>query len=202
MSGAVDFLRLQSQLWSLLGRTSGAVPIAGRLEAVCGSIKLFDALHLLGLLRDPAPADILEVGTFLGFSACWLSQCAPEARVVSIDANIPHRRFPRPQDVAREFVRERGARVELVTARFGSGAVRRKFDFIFIDGDHAYESAISDFETALALLKPGGRIAFHDALSWPSVRLAIGELRRRHRRDGRMRVLGLLPLPFLQDGVA
>ncbi len=37
-----------------------------------------------------------------------------------------------------------------------------KFNFIFVDADHQYESTLGDFKTWEPLLAPGGEIAFHD----------------------------------------
>ena len=37
-----------------------------------------------------------------------------------------------------------------------------KFNFIFVDADHEYESTMGDFKTWEPLLAPGGLIAFHD----------------------------------------
>lgn len=39
-----------------------------------------------------------------------------------------------------------------------------KYDIIFIDGDHVYEQVIRDVHNALAVIKEGGCIVFHDAL--------------------------------------
>lgn len=41
---------------------------------------------------------------------------------------------------------------------------RKKYDVIFIDGGHDYESVKKDYEFALTRLKKGGIIAFHDIL--------------------------------------
>ena len=38
----------------------------------------------------------------------------------------------------------------------------RKFEVIFIDGDHSYEGVKRDFESSLPLLKDGGYVIFHD----------------------------------------
>jgi len=51
----------------------------------------------------------------------------------------------------------------------------RKFDFIFIDGDHNYKSVINNFEIAKELLTNNGCITFHDALSWKDVNRALIE---------------------------
>jgi predicted O-methyltransferase YrrM len=50
-------------------------------------------------------------------------------------------------------------------------------DFIFIDGDHAYEAVRSDITNFLPLLAPGGIFAGHDYdENWPGVMRAVDEL--------------------------
>lgn len=52
-------------------------------------------------------------------------------------------------------------------------------DMVFVDGDHAYESAKGDALGALKILKPGGIIAFHDygdVGNWSGVQQAVDEL--------------------------
>lgn len=36
------------------------------------------------------------------------------------------------------------------------------FDFIFIDGNHAYQATKEDFCNSVALLAPGGYVGFHN----------------------------------------
>lgn len=43
------------------------------------------------------------------------------------------------------------------------------FDFMFIDGDHTYNSVIDNLLLALGMANPGAVICLHDALSWPDV---------------------------------
>ena len=38
-------------------------------------------------------------------------------------------------------------------------------DFLFIDGDHSYETVRSDYERFGALVGPGGLIAMHDIIA-------------------------------------
>lgn len=215
MAGAMSFFRLQLRLCRVLLDSDCPGPWGrGCLEAGLGGIKLFDALHLRRLIVGRRPREILEVGTYLGFSACWLSeQAGPGVRVTSVDPRLPHRGFQDPGLVARRLARETGADLELVTAFFGpapAGAAapglgaewERRFDFIFIDGDHAYDCVLANFALALHLLRPGGCIALHDALSWPGVWLAVRHLGKIHSEKGSMRIIGGIPLPFLQDGLA
>lgn len=53
-----------------------------------------------------------------------------------------------------------------------------KFNFIFIDGDHRYETVKQDISIALSLIKPNGVIAGHDYThsDWPGVKKAVDEL--------------------------
>ncbi len=52
------------------------------------------------------------------------------------------------------------------------------FDFIFIDGDHRYDSVIRDIYASLKLLRRGGILAGHDYThpDWPGVKRAVDEL--------------------------
>jgi len=56
----------------------------------------------------------------------------------------------------------------------------RAFDFIFVDGDHSFGGKVIDAHLAERALKPGGVIAFHDAL-FESTAAAISLLIRDHR---------------------
>jgi predicted O-methyltransferase YrrM len=53
----------------------------------------------------------------------------------------------------------------------------RNFDFVFIDGDHRYETVIHDIDEGLKILKPGGILAGHDYThpDWPGVKQAVDE---------------------------
>jgi predicted O-methyltransferase YrrM len=64
------------------------------------------------------------------------------------------------------------------------------FDLVFIDGDHLETSVLANFREALAVLAPRGRIAFHDAVTWPDVSRALGRIARDHADLGSVDVLG------------
>jgi predicted O-methyltransferase YrrM len=53
----------------------------------------------------------------------------------------------------------------------------RVFDFIFIDGDHLFDSVLLDFFYADKLLRKGGFVVLHD-MDWPSTRKAISFILR------------------------
>ena len=64
------------------------------------------------------------------------------------------------------------------------------FDFIFIDGDHSENAVLSNFTEAVVLLNPQGRIAFHDAVTWPDVGRALDRIGREYAERGSVEVLG------------
>ncbi len=49
-------------------------------------------------------------------------------------------------------------------------------DFLFIDGDHSYETVLADYFHYAPLVKPGGLIGFHDPLSYYDVRQFLEQL--------------------------
>jgi len=66
----------------------------------------------------------------------------------------------------------------------------RKFDFIFIDGDHNYKSVINNFEIAKELLTNNGCITFHDALSWKDVNRALIDIKEKYTNTLEVTIIG------------
>jgi len=52
---------------------------------------------------------------------------------------------------------------------------QKKFDFIYIDGDHRYSQQIRDYTNALKFLKSGGIVGGHD-FKWESTQKVIAEM--------------------------
>lgn len=72
------------------------------------------------------------------------------------------------------------------------------FDFIFIDGEHTYDSVMNNFEIARSLITPGGCIAFHDALSWEGVSKALHEIAVLFDGKASIEILGQRDLKWLK----
>lgn len=66
----------------------------------------------------------------------------------------------------------------------------KKFDFIFIDGDHSYEAAMKNFAIAFNLLNDGGCIAFHDAVSWEEVNKALQDIKLEFKDKAIVKIYG------------
>lgn len=129
---------------------------------------------LLELLAANPPRVIVEVGTAAGGALFLFARiAAPDALLISVD--LPHGEFGGGYPLWRAPIYRAfagpGQRVELLRGdshdpamldRVRDAAGGRPVDFVFIDGDHAYEGAKKDFEMYGGLVRPGGVVAFHD----------------------------------------
>jgi predicted O-methyltransferase YrrM len=125
------------------------------------------------------PRTVVEIGTAAGGVLYCVSQLSdPEALLVSIDS--PEGLYGESQDDEEcalfstfvgarqrlEFIRDRSfhysTKSDLAALLNG-----RKVDVLFIDGDHSYGGAKSDFEMYSEFVERDGLIAFHDILMFP-----------------------------------
>jgi len=58
----------------------------------------------------------------------------------------------------------------------------KKFDFIFIDGDHKFDSVFIDYYYSDLLLKKQGYIIFHDVAHLPAIKAAVSWVKN-NRKD-------------------
>jgi predicted O-methyltransferase YrrM len=125
------------------------------------------------------PRTVVEIGTAAGGVLYCLSQLAhPEALLVSID--IPEGLYGEGQDEEEcalfstfvgtrqrlEFIRDRSFHYSTkrdLAALLGG----RQVDLLFIDGDHSYAGAKSDFEMYSEFVGRDGLVAFHDIMMFP-----------------------------------
>lgn len=144
---------------------------------------------------------VVEIGTGTGVSGLWLLQgMRPDGVLTSVDIEAEHQRL------AREAFTEAGIpqnRVRLIAGpalqmlpRLADGG----YDLVFCDGE---KTDYPDYyEQALRLLRPGGIVAFdnalwHDRVADPAQRdpetVVVRELGKRIREDERV-VSALLPV--------
>ena len=153
-----------------------------------GWLSVPEALELFRIARHEIPSEevvVVEIGSFLGKSSVVLGKALKPKRnarlycVDPFDASGDSHSEHLYREIAQEKkkslferfeenVRRCGVRDQLEPVRsFSHDAVRqwtRKIDFLFIDGNHAFDAVKHDFETWGAFVKPGGYIAFHDVL--------------------------------------
>lgn len=158
-----------------------------RAVAACRDIKgwLTDAeaaaLYQLGTELGPQ-GSILEIGSFHGKSTVVLGLAAQSvgSQVVAVDPHegitywqgdippLPHLGGP-SLDSLQDNLTQAGVagEVEIVVATseeaHGKLADREPFAFIFVDGNHGYDSVRQDFDLWSERLMYGGVISFHDS---------------------------------------
>ncbi|HEV8631943.1 MAG TPA: class I SAM-dependent methyltransferase [Thermoanaerobaculia bacterium] len=133
-----------------------------------------DAESVGTVARNIAPQVCLDIGTGRGHSAALMAVNAPAARVVTVNASPEeivagragkHTTIALPREEVGSYYRQRGlANVEQVFANTadwepqGLSAV----DLAFIDGCHDADYVVRDTRLALAHLRSGGFILWHD----------------------------------------
>jgi caffeoyl-CoA O-methyltransferase len=99
---------------------------------------------------------VLEIGTFTGYSALSMAEALPEdGRLITLELNPSH------AEMARSYI-SRSAFADRIEVRLGPaldtlGALDGPFDFVFIDADKP--SYLAYYEAVVPKLAPGGLIA-------------------------------------------
>jgi predicted O-methyltransferase YrrM len=149
----------------LPGTQAVAVPLAAVHEET-GHPNHVEMLYVVAGAVAVGARDVFEFGTFVGRTTYHLAQALPEASVTTLDLprdENPYGFADRVGEVYRdtpEAARIRELRVNALA--FDPEPERSSYDFIWVDGDHSYEGVRNDTEKALALLRPGGTIMWHD----------------------------------------
>lgn len=150
--------------------------------------------YTLMLLADQGPAvgAIVEIGSFVGKSTCWLaagSKAAGREKVVAIDTfkGSPEHQPGEPLchpaiqlegttfRLFQEVIKAQGLddHIEpiVATSMEASTTWNQPIRLLFIDGDHSYQASKMDFAMWSPFVVPGGIIAFHDVNEWEGVTL-------------------------------
>ncbi len=134
---------------------------------------------LLTILGRLMVKNILEIGTALGGTLFLFSKIgADHGKIISID--LPGGRFgagyPEWRMSFYKSFAHKNQKIYLLRVDSHDISTVRKvkdilggeeLDFLFIDGDHAYEGVRKDFETYGRLVRKGGVIALHDIAPHP-----------------------------------
>lgn len=128
---------------------------------------------LLSLERKQSDVNYLEIGIYAGGTIRFLKENSNYANFTGIDLFEDFKPSDDNTHIWKNYTIEQVQealgkdRVELfkgdsslILRALQNG--NKKFDIIFIDGNHTYSATKSDFESALPLLKNGGYIIFHN----------------------------------------
>lgn len=139
---------------------------------------------LMAVSKRHKPKRILEIGTAEGDFTIFLASVFPEAEIETIDLPSTDIRFwnattelssTKVASVSGSEVQERDAKL----SKFSNIHFRetnslsltfqetKKYDFIWVDGDHTYPVVSIDIANALRLLNVGGILGFDDIYETP-----------------------------------
>jgi predicted O-methyltransferase YrrM len=142
-----------------------------------------NALHRLGKgLGNNANA--LEIGSYLGASACYLAAALTESggHLFCIDT-WQNQTMPEGElDTLSEFKKNIAGFAQNITMvrkysqELNYSDINRPLHLVFIDGDHSYKAVKTDFEIVSPWIVEGGILAMHDCTYFESVSKALGEI--------------------------
>lgn len=142
------------------------------------SITLAEAGALAALMHRVSARRVFEFGTYQGVSTTQLAlNLPPDGRVFTLDLppDMETGALRVEKQVEREIaaearkgtlvpdeVRPKITFLEADSARFDTTPYEGTMDLVFVDGAHSYEYVSNDTAKGLAMLRPGGCIAWHD----------------------------------------
>ena len=137
----------------------------------------------------PSGADFCEVGVYKGKATAYLgteiTNAGKQITVTCVDIFEPSKIMALGGDSysLEEFKTNIAPISEHITICKGESVLvakdiqNKSMDFIFIDAGHTYEEVLSDIQSWLPKLKPGGIIAGHDySANWPGIEQAVREV--------------------------
>ena len=139
------------------------------------NISDYEAFILAALVIEATPSAVFEFGTFDGYSA-WIIARNSGATVYTLDlplGQIPAGGVAGDREAAAKRAQAGGAGplvrsdprvIQLLgdSATFDFSPYAGKMDFVFVDGNHSRAYIESDTGNALAMVKPGGMVVWHD----------------------------------------
>ncbi len=134
-------------------------------------------------LRLPKGNCMVEIGSYLGASSCFLAAAAKEKKgfLYCVDTWKNEGMTEGPRDTYETFLNNtRRYRKLIEPIRLNSKEAASNFDrtvdLLFIDGDHSYETVKTDLKSWLPKLSAGGLLLMHDWGWAEGVRRAIEEI--------------------------
>jgi MMP 1-O-methyltransferase len=167
------------------------INVATRFGHVSGYLQNVEGYALMELAATgPGVGAVVEIGSFMGRSTCWLAAGAQRShreKVTAIDHFAGSPEHQPGQGCESQVIRDEGSTFRTFKANIEQAGVadhvqpivasseeaaktwNAPIRLLFIDGDHSYEAARLDFGLWSPFVVPGGVIAFHDVEEWPGV---------------------------------
>ena len=127
------------------------------------STPITDQVMLAKLARLLRPKNILEVGSYRGYTARLLAENTTSDCIIhALDINPDHGEAYLKSPLESRIRRHIGS-LKDQTPESLKGI---SFDFVFVDADHQFEAVENDTRTILPLLAEDGAIIWHDYSDW------------------------------------
>lgn len=123
------------------------------------------------LMREYRPQRVLEIGTGYGSSAVLIDKVLPVKSILVTLDDAPKDRDFLDSTTKVKLLEKKSPQAIAEASEIAGGL----FDFVFIDGDHTYESVSSDIRGVLDYTTPDAYLLFHDAFN-ENVKRAIDEV--------------------------
>lgn len=171
-----------------------------RIKSIDGYLIDIQGYTLMLLAEEgPGCGAIVEIGSFMGKSTCWLatgSKNAQREKVYAVDhfAGSPEHQENAKHEVRalveqgttfhkfEENIRNFGVEDHVIPVKASSQEAAEQWSgpirLLFIDADHSYEASQLDFSLWSPHVVLGGLIAFHDIGDWEGVTRFYQELLR------------------------
>ncbi|MEO8762437.1 MAG: class I SAM-dependent methyltransferase [Bacteroidia bacterium] len=132
---------------------------------------------LFRLINYFNPETILELGTSLGISSLYLSKAAPNAKITSIEG------CPNTFSFANKLIESTGIKnIETINSSFDDAfkdnLLNKKFDVVYIDGNHTYEATINYFNLLLKNANENSVLIFDDIYWTPQMTMAWEDIKK------------------------
>lgn len=163
----------------------GSADLSIRLERslpkATGNMTIEELAVIALVCRWLKPSLLFEFGTFNGRTTLNLAANSPDgAKVYTLDIPNPGQALLAAEQEDSDYhlqkqsgsffrdsaLRDKIEQIWCDSARFDETNLRGQVDFVFVDGAHSFEYVRNDTTKALAMLRPGGAILWHDYCAW------------------------------------
>jgi predicted O-methyltransferase YrrM len=131
---------------------------------------------LFRLVNYFKPESVLELGTSLGLSSLYMAHAVPKATILSVEG------CPNTYSFAKQLIENTGVKnIELINSSFDNAFETilkdKKFDVVYIDGNHTYQATIKYFHLLLNNTNENSLLIFDDIYWTASMTKAWEEIK-------------------------
>ena len=125
---------------------------------------------LYELSKSVSDGICLEIGSYIGASACFISAGLKNGKIICIDSWANDAMSEGKRRTLEEFINNTNKYKDKIIKiqGYSTNVVDQvkcytdKIDLLFIDADHSYEGCKNDWESYKGFLKSGSIVVFHD----------------------------------------